>query len=159
MNDCVQINESGKVSIFMPCSEKSTSDLVNSTIIRLYIPFSDWFRNKKNNARFKINLRMVNTIWFRLICRSLKFISQCAKSLFSEATDQECLFTVCMIDLAGNWFGGKEPVRDRHYVWKAEERLGKENRCWRIILVISIWKRTIPVFFSCSCELLNIVWE
>ena len=40
---------------------------VNSIGIRLYLPFSDWFRTKWNSVWLEINRSMVNKIWFKLI--------------------------------------------------------------------------------------------
>ena len=38
--------------------------LSNQTEIRLYLPFSYWFRTKQTSVWFQINRKMVNTIWF-----------------------------------------------------------------------------------------------
>ena len=39
--------------------------LLNQTEIRLYSPFSDWFRTKRMSVWFQIKQKIVNTIWFR----------------------------------------------------------------------------------------------
>ena len=41
--------------------------LLNLTEIRLYLPFSDWFRTENGTIRllFLINWKIVNTIWFQ----------------------------------------------------------------------------------------------
>ena len=39
--------------------------LLNQPEIRLYLPFSDWFRIKRTSVWFQINRTMENTIWFR----------------------------------------------------------------------------------------------
>ena len=40
--------------------------LVKSNGIRPYLPFSNWIWTKQNTDWFKINLKMVNIIWFPL---------------------------------------------------------------------------------------------
>ena len=38
--------------------------LVKLTEFGLYLLFSNWYDSKRNSARFKINRKMANTIWF-----------------------------------------------------------------------------------------------
>ena len=40
--------------------------LLSQPEIRLYLLFSDWFGTKWTSVWFKINRRMVNTVWFRV---------------------------------------------------------------------------------------------
>ena len=52
--------------------------LLNQSEIRLYLPFSDWFRSKQTSAWFQISRKMVNTIWFRFdLIRFKKYFSVC----------------------------------------------------------------------------------
>ena len=39
--------------------------ILNKTEIGLYLPFSDWFGTKRTSVWFKINQKMLNTIWFQ----------------------------------------------------------------------------------------------
>ena len=56
--------------------------LLNQPKIRLYLPFSSWFRSKRTSVWIKINWKMANTIWFRVdFIRFLKDFSVC-KNLF-----------------------------------------------------------------------------
>ena len=48
---------------FSRCDHRN---LQNWSVIILYLPVSDWFGNKRTcQFVFQINLKMVNTIWFR----------------------------------------------------------------------------------------------
>ena len=48
------------------------------TGIRLYLPFSDWFRTKRNSVWCHINRKMVNTMYFRFdSIRFRKYFSVC----------------------------------------------------------------------------------
>ena len=40
--------------------------LLNKTEIRLYLPFWDWFGSKRTSVWIQINMKIVNTIWFRV---------------------------------------------------------------------------------------------
>jgi len=54
--------------------------LLNQPWIRLYLPFSDWFRSKRTSVWIKINRKMVNTIWFRVdLIRFRKYLSACTR--------------------------------------------------------------------------------
>ena len=39
--------------------------LFNQPEVKLYLPFSDWFGTKLTSVWFRINRKLVNTIWFR----------------------------------------------------------------------------------------------
>ena len=44
--------------------------LLNQTKIRLYLPYSDWFRIKRTvSVWFQINLKMVNSVWFNNVSK------------------------------------------------------------------------------------------
>ena len=52
--------------------------LLNKTGIRLYLPYLDWFGTKRTSVWFKINRKMVNTIWFQVdLIRFQKDFSVC----------------------------------------------------------------------------------
>ena len=40
--------------------------LLNQPEIRLYLPFSGWFGNKRTSVWFQVIRKMINTIWFRV---------------------------------------------------------------------------------------------
>ena len=52
--------------------------LLNQTEMRLSLPFSDWFGSKRKSIWFKINRKIVKTIWFRFdLIRFRKYFSVC----------------------------------------------------------------------------------
>ena len=66
----------------MPHSQRNCFGiLLNLLEIWLYLAFCDWFGTKRTSVWFQINLKMLNTIWFRVdlirfrnnfsVCRSL----------------------------------------------------------------------------------------
>ena len=60
--------------------------LMNQIEIRLYILFSDWFGTKRTSVCFQINLKMVNTIWFRFYLIGFrKPFSQCRTDVVMTA--------------------------------------------------------------------------
>ena len=66
--------------------------LLNQTKIRLYLPFSNWFGTKRTAVWFKINRKIVNTIWFWFdLVRFRKGFSVC--TAVRRSTDQRaCAF-------------------------------------------------------------------
>ena len=74
-------SENGKynlISVFGHLSEI----LLNQTEIRLHLPWTNWFRSKRTYVWFKINRKMVNTIWFRVdLIRFRKYFSACTGSM------------------------------------------------------------------------------
>ena len=59
--------------------------LLNQTEIRLYLPFSDLFGTKKTSAWFRINRKMLNTIWFRYdLVRFRKDFSGCGSFIIGD---------------------------------------------------------------------------
>ena len=59
-------------------TEKYFELLLNQTEIRLYLPFSDWFKTKQASVWFEINRKMVNKIWFQFdLIRFRKDFSVC----------------------------------------------------------------------------------
>ena len=55
------------LSIIFRCTQRNIFQiLLNQTEIRLYLPFSDWYGTKRTSVWFQINLKMVNTIWFKV---------------------------------------------------------------------------------------------
>ena len=58
-------NWNSKISFLEQRTEKVTGILRHQTEIRVYLPFSDWFRIELTSVWFKINRKMINTIWFR----------------------------------------------------------------------------------------------
>ena len=63
-------------------TEKFFETLLNQSEIRLYLTFSDWFGTKRIYIWFKINRKVVNTIWFRVdIKRFRKDFSVCGWEL------------------------------------------------------------------------------
>ena len=54
--------------------------ILNQIEIRLYLPFFDWFGTNRTSVWFKINRKMVNTIWFRFdLLRFRKDFSVCTR--------------------------------------------------------------------------------
>ena len=89
--------------------------LFNQTVIRLYLPLSDWFRTKRTSVWFQINRNMVYKIWFR--CDLISFRKD---------------FSVCT-----NWWGVFGP-----HAREAVRNLAKSNQISiQIILIrsITIW--------------------
>ena len=68
-------------SVYIPIA-MHTQILLNQTEIRLYLPCTDWFgQHQTDSVRlvFQINLKMLNTIWFRFyLIRFRKDFYMCA---------------------------------------------------------------------------------
>ena len=66
--------------------------LFNQTEIRFYLPFSDLFGTKRTSLWFSINLRMVNTIWFRFnLIRFRKDFSVCRLERYLQPLIYYCI--------------------------------------------------------------------
>ena len=72
----------GPMTQFLPNHTQYTKR--NLSKIRLYLPFFDWFGNKRTSVWIQINRKMVNTIWFRVdLIRFRKDFSVCAWNFYA----------------------------------------------------------------------------
>ena len=67
--------------------ERNLSEiLIDQTEIILYLPFSDWFGTEWVTVWFRINRKMVNTIWFRFdLIRFLWDLPEHVRLYFTDA--------------------------------------------------------------------------
>ena len=62
--------------------------------IKLYLPFSDWFGTKRTYVWFQINLKVVNTIWFKFdLIRFTCVYEHAHRNLIKSARNQ-IVFTI-----------------------------------------------------------------
>ena len=65
--------------------------IVKSTVIRLYLPFSDWFRTKRKPVWSQINRKRLTIIWFWLdSARIRKDVSVCSYSVICLKVGSQC---------------------------------------------------------------------
>jgi len=80
-----QFNSTPPIKNQARCAHLHTREILsNQPEIRLYLAFSDWFGTKRTSVWIQINLKMVNTIWFRVdLTRFRKHFSGCRLHVWS----------------------------------------------------------------------------